>query len=134
MTTGTPAAGAPEVTPVTRLIDQPRVDRYAVGGRDHNPIHLDTPQAAASQFGRPIAHGMLVLALVSEAMTSAFGERWTSGGRLKVRWRAPAIPPVTVTARAALQKVADGVATYEVVCEDEHGAELLTGTASAPID
>ena len=125
---------APEVEAVTRLIDQPRVNRYAVGGRDPNPIHLDTPEAAATQFGQPIAHGMLVLSLVSEAMTNTFGERWASGGHLKVRWRAPALPPVTVTARATLQKVSDGVARYEVSCEDEHGSVLLTGTARAPID
>ena len=76
---------------------------------------------------------MLVLALVSEAMTNAFGRRWADGGHVKVRWRAPAFTPVTVTASAKLRKVADGVASYEVSCEDEHGTVLLTGTARAPI-
>ncbi len=124
---------APEVEPVTRLIDQPRVDRYAIGARDHNPIHLDTPEAAASQFGQPVAHGMLVLSLLSEAMTGAFGRRWAGGGQLKVRWRAPALTPVTVTANAELRKVADGFASYEVSCADEHGTVLLSGTARAPL-
>lgn len=124
----------PRVEPVTRRIDQDRVNRYAEGARDFNPIHLETAAAEASQFGRPVAHGMLVLSLVSEAMTSTFGERWAHGGHLKVRWRAPAIPPVTVTARAELRKVVDGQASYEVTCEDESGAVLLTGTARAPLD
>jgi 3-hydroxybutyryl-CoA dehydratase len=124
---------APEVPPVTRLIDQPRVDRYARGARDHNPIHLETEVARTSQFGRPIAHGMLVLALLSEAMTNAFGLAWTRGGQLKVRWRAPAITPVTVTARAELRSSADGVAVYDVTCDDEHGTVLVTGTARAPL-
>lgn len=118
---------------VTRLIDQPRVDRYAAAARDHNPIHRAGPEAAAGQFGRPIAHGMLVLALVSEAMAATFGERWARGGTLKVRWRAPAIPPVTVTARATPRGVAGGVATYDVVCETAAGETLLTGTTSAPL-
>lgn len=130
----TTEVAGPQVAPVTRQIDQPRVDRYAVGARDHNPIHLETPAAAASQFGRPVAHGMLVLSLVSEAMTNTFGRRWSEGGHLKVRWRAPALPPVTVTANVELRKVADGVASYEVNCEDEHGTVLLTGTARAPLD
>jgi 3-hydroxybutyryl-CoA dehydratase len=130
----TSAPTAPEVAPVTRLIDQDRVNRYAAGGRDPNPIHLETPEAAATQFGRPIAHGMLVVSLISEAMTNTFGIRWTQGGHLKVRWRAPALQPVTVTARAALQKVDDGVARYDVSCEDEYGTVLLTGTARAPLD
>ena len=125
---------APEVASVTRLIDQSRVDRYGVGGRDHNPIHFDTPEAAKSRFGRPVAHGMLVLALVSEAMTNTFGDRWVQGGHLKVRWRAPVLTPARVTAVAQLRQIEDGIATYDVSCEDGDGEELLAGTARAPID
>ncbi|MDA1001859.1 MAG: MaoC family dehydratase [Chloroflexi bacterium] len=129
----TEASEAPAVAPVSRLIDQARVDAYATAARDHNPIHRVGAEASASQFGRPIAHGMLVLALVSEAMAAAFGERWARGGTLKVRWRAPAIPPVTVTARATARAVTDGLASYDVVCETESGEPLLTGTATAPL-
>ena len=125
---------APVVAAVTRLIDQARVNAYADAGHDHNPLHLDSPEAAASQFGRPIAHGMLVLALVSEMMSNAFGQRWTEGGHFKVRWRAPAIPPVTITASAELKSSLEGAATYEVACTADDGTVLLTGTARAPID
>jgi len=123
---------APEIEPVTRLIDQGRVNAYADAAHDHNPLHLESPEAEASQFGKPIAHGMLVLALVSEVMASGFGVRWAEDGHLKVRWRAPAIPPVTVTARADLKRTEDGVATYDVACEADDGTVLLTGTARAP--
>lgn len=125
-------AAAPAVESVTRLIDQARVNRYAQAANDPNPLHLETEQARNSQFGRPVAHGMLVLGVLSDAMAAAFGDRWAAGGKLKVRWRAPALPPVTVTARAELKSVKDGVAFYDVVCEDESGQALLTGTASAP--
>ena len=125
-------AAAPAVEPVTRLIDQARVNRYAQAANDPNPLHLETEQARNSQFGRPVAHGMLVLGVLSDAMSAAFGDRWAARGKLKVRWRAPALPPVTVTARAELKSVKDGVAFYDVVCEDESGQALLTGTASAP--
>ncbi|MDP6605727.1 MAG: MaoC family dehydratase [Dehalococcoidia bacterium] len=122
----------PAVEPVTRLIDQTRVDRYAVAAHDLNPIHRETPEARAGQFGRPIAHGMLVLALVSEAMAATFGDAWAEGGELRVRWRSPALTPVTITARAEPKSLRDGIATYNVVCEDESGQLLLSGTASAP--
>jgi len=121
---------APTVEPVTRLIDQVRVDRYAVAARDPNPIHRETPEAYSGPFGRPVAHGMLVLALVSEAMTNAFGEAWERGGSLKVRWRQPALVPVEVTARATLRSQSADMATYDVSCEDANGEALLTGTAS----
>ena len=110
-----------------------RVDRYAVAARDMNPIHRETPEAYAGPFGRPVAHGMLVLALVSEAMSNAFGEAWARGGSLKVRWRQPALVPVCVTARATLRTEANGLAVYDVVCEDDHGEALLTGTASVRV-
>ena len=121
---------APTVEPVTRLIDQPRVDRYAVAARDPNPIHRETPEAYAGPFGRPVAHGMLVLALMSEAMTNALGEAWERSGSLKVRWRQPALVPIEVTARATLKSESNGVATYDLICEDAAGEALLTGTAS----
>ena len=126
-------AGAPAVAPVTRRIDQARVDRYAAAARDQNPIHTDAEFAAASGFGRRIAHGMLVLALVSEAMSAAFGDRWAASGALRVRWRAPAVPPSEVTARAEPRGVEDGVASYAVRCEDGDGALLLDGTASVAL-
>lgn len=121
----------PDVPSVTRLIDQSRVDAYAEAARDHNPIHIDETFAATTAFGTRIAHGMLVLALVSEAMSAAFGIRWATSGSLKVRWRAPAVQPVTVTAHATLRSSDGGVATYDVTCEADDGTVLLAGTASA---
>jgi acyl dehydratase len=121
---------APAVASVTRLLDQPRVDRYAEAARDYNAIHRETPEALASPFGQPIAHGMLVLALVSEAMTAAFGAEWSRSGALKVRWRSPALTPVEVTAVAEFKRERDGRLEYEVRCEAPDGEVLLSGTAS----
>jgi 3-hydroxybutyryl-CoA dehydratase len=121
----------PVIPPLTRLIDQAMVDRYAIAADDPNPIHRRTPEAEAGPFGRPVAHGMLVLALVSEAMTLGFGSRWADSGSLKVRWRSPAVPPITVTCRASLKSAHEGLAVYDVVCEDPTGEALLDGTASA---
>ncbi len=121
----------PGIPPLTRLIDQAMVDRYAIAAHDPNPIHRPSPEAYAGPFGRPVAHGMLVLALVSEAMTLAFGLRWANSGSLKVRWRSPAVPPITVTCRATLKSAHEGLAVYDVVCEDPTGNVLLDGTASA---
>lgn len=121
----------PVVHAVTRLIDQALVGRYALAAHDPNPIHRDSPEAAAGPFGRPVAHGMLVLAVLSEAMTVAFGRRWAESGTLKVRWRSPAVPPISVTARATLKSAHEGLAVYDVLCEDPTGEVLLDGTASA---
>jgi 3-hydroxybutyryl-CoA dehydratase len=121
----------PAIAPVSRLLDHPRVHLYANASGDRNPIHTDAEVASSAWFGQRVAHGMLVLALVSEMMTAAFGERWATSGALKVRWRAPALPPVLVTARAALRSAVAGLATYDVTCETADGAVLMAGTASA---
>lgn len=120
----------PRVEPVSRLIDQARVNAYADAAHDDNPIHRETPEAYAGPFGRPIAHGMLVLALASEAMSATFGEAWAESGAMKVRWRQPAIQPVEVTAAIELKSDTEGVATYDVTCTTANGEVLLTGTAS----
>lgn len=125
---------SPAVEPVTRLIDQDRVDRYALAARDQNPIHTDAEAAKSSGLNGRIAHGMLVLALVSEAMTGTFKQRWAESGTLKVRWRAPAIQPIEVTAFAEPREIADGVASYDVRCETQSGAVLLNGTASIDLN
>ena len=72
---------------------------------------------------------MLILAIVSEMMSNTFGLQWAEQGHLKVRWRAPTFPPATVISNAILKEDIDGIASYEIFCEDEDGQKLLTGTA-----
>ncbi len=123
---------APEVVPVVKQLSQQQVRRYADATGDHNPIHVDESFARATPFGGTIAHGMLVLASVSEMMTAAFGEAWLSGGKLRVRFRAPARPTDTITASAQPQPQRDGKLAYTVEVRDQHGDVLINGTAEAP--
>ena len=80
------------VQPVVRTLSQEQLQAYADAPHDHNPIHVDPEFARSTPFGGTIAHGMLVLALIGEMMQASFGARWTSSGRLKVRFKAPARP------------------------------------------
>ena len=57
------------LTPVTHHVTESQIARYADAAGDHNPLHLDAEFAASTPYGRPIAHGMLVLAFVSEMLT-----------------------------------------------------------------
>ena len=87
-----------DLPPLAKTITQEKIGRYADASGDHNPLHTDPEFAASTQFGGTVAHGMLVLAYLSEMLTGAFGERWVAGGRMKARFRAPARPGDTVTA------------------------------------
>lgn len=119
----------PEVAAVTRQITQPMLNAYADASGDHNPIHVDEAFARTTLMGGTIAHGMLVLSFISEMMAAAFGERWLASGSLDVRFRAPARPGDTVTARATQQEPKDGRMRYAVECASQSGEALITGTA-----
>ncbi|MEK9659735.1 MAG: MaoC/PaaZ C-terminal domain-containing protein [Chloroflexota bacterium] len=106
------------------------VRAYADASGDHNPLHLDAAFAANTPYGRPIAHGMLVLARLSELFTVAFDGGWLASGSLKVRFRAPVFPGQTVSAEATLKGEADGRATYEATVRNEQGEAVITGEAS----
>lgn len=125
--------GVPEVPPLSRRVTQEAIQRYANAVSDHNPIHVDEEYARATPFGGTIAHGMLVLAYVSEAMAAAFGRNWLSSGRLKVRFRAPARPGDMLTVRAeprrARQVDGDSLFEYGIECSNQEGATLVSGTA-----
>ena len=124
---------APAVAPVTKQLSQAQVNEYADAADDHNPIHSDEAFAAASPFGGTIAHGMLVLATISEMMAASLGEAWLRGGRLKVRFKAPAKTTDTVTASATALKSADGTGyRFAVECRNQDGEVLISGTAQVP--
>jgi 3-hydroxybutyryl-CoA dehydratase len=112
------------IAPLVKRISQEQVQRYADASGDHNPIHVDADFARSTPFGGTIAHGMLVLAMAGELMTRAFGERWLAGGRLQVRFRAPARPGDTLTASALPQG-----AGYAVEIRNQDGAVVISGTA-----
>jgi 3-hydroxybutyryl-CoA dehydratase len=131
------AGSVPAVPPLSRLITQEAIQRYAEAASDFNPIHVDEEFARKTPFGGTIAHGMLVLAYVSETMAAAFGHDWLAGGRLKVRFRAPARPGDTLTVRAEprrdRQADAGRVLEHAIECSNQNGETLISGTAEVAV-
>jgi len=120
---------APDVAPVTRTLTQEMLNAYAEASGDFNPIHIDEAFAKTTPMGGTIAHGMLVLSFISEMMTGAFRTAWLSTGTLEVRFRAPARPGDTVTARATPQEPKNGRLRYAVECISQTDEVLISGTA-----
>ncbi len=110
-----------ELSTIEKTITQQQIERYADAAGDHNPIHLDTDFATGADFGGArlegtIAHGMMILAFVSEMMTAAFGEDWLRSGNLKVRFRGPVYPDETVTAFGSVKRVKAVDGAKELTC------------------
>ncbi|MCH8994040.1 MAG: MaoC family dehydratase [Chloroflexi bacterium] len=126
---------APSIAPVVKRLSQEQIGRYADASGDHNPIHIDEAFARETPFGGTIAHGMLVLASISEMMAAAFGDAWLASGRLRVRFRAPARPSDAITASAEPRTARDnGALVYAVECRNQDGELLISGTAEVAAD
>ena len=118
---------------VVKQITQKDINRYAEASGDFNPIHIDESFAAKTPLGGTIAHGMLILAYVSEMMTEAFGESWVEGGKLSVRFKAPARPGDTITTSGKIDSIEhkEGVAYINCSVEscNQKGETVITGGA-----
>jgi 3-hydroxybutyryl-CoA dehydratase len=122
-----------ELPTLVKAITQAKIAAYAVTSGDGNPLHTDPLFATGTQFGGTIAHGMLILAYVSEMLTEAFGQRWLDGGRLKVRFRAPARPGDTITVSGQVRQVKDGSAVCLVDVHSQTEETLLSGEAEVAL-
>lgn len=127
---------------IEKKISQAQVERYAEAAGDFNPIHIDPDFATGAQFGGAvlegtIAHGMMILASVSEMLTLAFGERWLGSGRLKVRFRGPVYPGETITAFGNVKSVNETDECRNVVCavgvRKQNGEIVISGDATVSV-
>jgi 3-hydroxybutyryl-CoA dehydratase len=118
---------------VKKAVSQQNINLYAEASRDFNPVHINEEFAKKTPLGGTVAHGMLILAYISEMMTNAFGENWISGGRLDVRFKAAARPGDTITASGKVMKIEkNGEQTRvrcSVTCSNEKGEVIITGEA-----
>lgn len=123
--------------PLSILVSAERVMAYAEASGDHNPLHIDPAFAATTEFGGPIAHGMLLLAYLSRLMGERFGLAWASSGSLDARFRAPAMVGAAVVVRGVVAQVraVDGGSLVECTlsCANTAGTTLLTATARVEV-
>ena len=118
---------------VVRYVTQKDINLYAEASGDFNPIHIDETFAAQTPLGGTIAHGMLILAYVSEMMTMAFGKSWLTAGKLSARFKAPARPQDTITVSGKIESIEpkEDVSCARCSLEvcNQNGETVITGEA-----
>jgi acyl dehydratase len=125
-----------EVTVVDDLT-RTQIVMYAGASGDYNPLHTDEVFATrVAGFPGVFAHGMLTMAMTGRALTD-----WVGDGRLTafgVQFRGQVWPGDTLTTTmtvTAVRDAADGpVADLELRTTNQHGRDVVTGTASARLD
>jgi 3-hydroxybutyryl-CoA dehydratase len=122
---------------VQRTITQEKINRYAEASGDFNPIHINEEFARKTPAGGTIAHGMLVLAYISQLMTSSFGQSWLRSGTLGVRFRAPARPGDVLTVSGKVVRVEDvedkRQITCDVLCANQNNEVIINGEAKVRV-
>jgi 3-hydroxybutyryl-CoA dehydratase len=118
---------------IRKTIVQEDVNLYAKASLDFNPIHIDEEFAKKTALGGTIAHGMLILAYISQLMTDSFGLLWLTCGRLNVRFKAPARPGDIISIQGKIRKISNEngqkIVNCEVLCSNQKDEVVITGEA-----
>jgi len=115
------------LTPLTRTVPQEQIDAYAEASGDFNPIHVDADFATSVGLPGAIAHGLLSMGILAEALSS-----WAGGTdrvrSLEVRFSKPLVAGGTITCTGTVVAVddAEGIATLEVEAASDRGERVLT--------
>ncbi len=90
-----------EATTAARTVTAEDVAAFAALSGDHNPLHLDEEYAARGPFGRPVAHGLLGVAVASGLMEQSGFTTGTLYAFLGLDWsfRRPIFPGERVRVR-----------------------------------
>lgn len=126
------APAAPEVAAgdsvalLSRTVSQDQINAYAEASGDHNPIHLDPAFARSVGLPGTIAHGLLEMGILADAIAS-----WAGGNAnllsLSCRFSKPLLPGDTIICTGTVVGVDDsGVATLEVGASSDRGDRVLT--------
>ncbi|MCL6635033.1 MAG: MaoC family dehydratase N-terminal domain-containing protein [Peptococcaceae bacterium] len=114
-------------------VDEVQLARYAGASGDFNPLHYVDAVGKKAGFGGVIAHGMLIMGFVGQAVTGWVPDRCLR--RLKVRFVNVTRPgdAITVRGRVVDKQVKDGenIVTCEVTAVDQTGQVKLAGVFEA---
>ena len=110
-----------------------QVVKYAESSGDLNPIHLDSAYATTTQFGKRIAHGMLIISFVSDFMYKNFREKWLNSGGLKIRFKSPVFLNDVITTNGTIKNTEksseyDKITCF-VTCTKQDGSNVISGIA-----
>lgn len=116
---------------VTVTITDEMVRAFAALSGDDNPVHLDDAFAAKTRFGRRIAHGMLLGALLSRVAGTKIPGPGTIVISQDIRYKEPCYIGDTVTAEIKILHMRADKPIVKVSSRvtNQNGAVLIDGGA-----
>lgn len=115
----------------TRTISDADIRAFAQASGDANRIHLDDAYAAASRFGRRIAHGMLTAGVISAVLGNDLPGPGTIYLSQQLRFRAPVFIGDTITATVEVTEYREDkrIATLRTTVVNQDDVLVLEGEA-----
>ena len=107
------------------VVTREQISAYAQASGDSNPIHLDDDVARAVGLPGVIAHGMLGMAQLANAVVAFAGDHRRLR-RLRCRFAGLVLPGDRVTFGGSVTKVQDGIATLELNADNQRGERVLS--------
>jgi acyl dehydratase len=118
-----------ETARLIRTVTQSDIEQFAELVGDRNPVHVNPDFAKKTRFGRPIAHGMWGLSLVSAVLGTKLPGPGTIYLSQTVQFKAPVFAGDTLTAKVKVLEVRQDkpIVKLETTCENQKGELILTG-------
>jgi 3-hydroxybutyryl-CoA dehydratase len=118
-----------ETAKLVKTITQSDIEQFAELVGDKNPVHVDPDFAKKTRFGRPIAHGMWGLSLVSAVLGTKLPGPGTIYLSQTVQFKAPVFAGDTLTAKVKVLEVRQDkpIVKLETTCENQKGELILIG-------
>lgn len=115
---------------IARTVSESDVYLYAGVTGDLSPNHMNEQYMAGGQYGHRIAHGALLVGLMSAASSEMTIGRSVSYGYEGIRFTAPVFFGDTITVEYVLQSkdIATGKIFCKVTCLNQHGQIVAVGT------
>lgn len=112
-----------------KVTDQ-MVRQFAEMSGDFNPIHLDDNYAKTTRFGRRIAHGMIVGALISRALNEKIGQGGVYLGQ-NLKFVNPVFIDDVVNIELTITglRKEKGIATVDTTAKKQTGETVVKGEA-----
>ena len=92
-------------------------------------LAFDEARSSPVGFAAPIAAGEHTIAVVMQLVVDTFGERFLQGGAFEVALIKPVFYGDTIAAHARISRAERTRLELDVWVENQHGVQVLTGTA-----